>query len=789
MLVSALNRKLLREVLRLKGQVLTIALVLASGITSFIGLRGTYECLERARDAYYDRYRFAHAFASLERAPESVRLRIETLKGVASAETRISEQVTLPIEGMARPAYGRLLSLPPSGSGALNALALRTGRLPNADGDDEVAVLESFATAHGLRPGDGIPAVLNGKLRRLRVVGTVLSPEFIYAIRPGAIVDDPQRYAVLWMARSALGTAFRLENAFNDVSLRLQPGASEAEVLASLDRLLAPYGGDGAFPRRRQISDHMLTTELGQLAALGGMVPLVFLCVATFLTNMVLSRLITLQRPEVATLKAIGYSNRQVAWHYLGLVFVVLVPGSMLGALGGIALGRFVLGVYGAIFGFPELTFGLPTSLLAFALLVSSGAATFGAMLAVRGATKLPPAEAMHAAAPARYRRSVLERLGLAALAGPAAMMVWREVQRRPWRTLLSSLGIAGAVALLILGRFGLDSLDNYLEGTLRREQRQDLTVVFAHPVSPRAKGQLERMPGVLTAEGLRSVAVRARHEHRMRDSVLIGLPEKATLRQLVQRNGQLALPPADGVLISKALGLILGVGVGDRLELELREGARPTVRPVVTGLVDESIGLSLYASSEFLSSLEGDEGAISSVLLRVQPAFVPALEQSLRRSPNVIDVSDLKADTQRLRDMNADVMDMWTLVSISLAASVILGVVYNNARIALAARSRDLASLRVLGFSRSEISQVLIGGLALEVLIAIPIGLWLGRLWGELFMAGIDQEMFRWAVVVAPTTYAMATVVTVLAATASALWVRRSLDHLDLIGVLKNRE
>ncbi|HEY3254614.1 MAG TPA: FtsX-like permease family protein [Polyangiaceae bacterium] len=345
MLVSALNRKLLRELTQFKGQVLTIALVLASGITSFVGMRGTYECLEQARDAYYDRYRFAHAFASLERAPESLRLRIETLAGVASVETRISEQITLPIEGMARPAYGRMLSLSPPSSGGLNLLSVRDGRLPTIEHDDEVAVLESFAAAHGLRLGDELPAVLNGKLRRLRVVGTVLSPEFVYAIRPGAIVNDPQRYAVLWMTRSALGSAFRLEGAFNDVSLRLQPGAPEADVLAALDRLLLPYGGDGAFPRRRQISDQMLTTELGQLAALGGMVPLVFLGVAAFLINLVLGRLISLQRPEIATLKAIGYSNREIAWHYLGLVAFVLAPSGLLGALGGAALGRFVLAI------------------------------------------------------------------------------------------------------------------------------------------------------------------------------------------------------------------------------------------------------------------------------------------------------------------------------------------------------------------------------------------------------------------------------------------------------------
>jgi putative ABC transport system permease protein len=787
--ISSLNRKLLREVFKLRGQVLTIALVLASGITSFIGLRGTYVSLEQARDAYYDEQRFGHVFATLERAPDSVRRRIETLPGVALVDTRISEQVTLPLEGMARPAYARLLSLPAFGAGTLNTLSVRTGRLPQPGRDDEVAVLESFASAHGLRPGDRLPAVINGKLRRLSVVSVVLSPEYIYAIRPGAIVNDPQRYAVLWMTRTALAAAFSLEGAFNDVALRLQPEAAPAEVVARLDRVLVPYGGDGAIVRERQISNQMLTTELGQLAALGGMVPLVFMGVAAFLMNLVLSRLIALQRPEIATLKAVGYSNRELTRHYLGLVSVVLIPGGVLGIAGGWLLGGFVLRIYQGIFGFPELRFQPPLGLLLFALLISMLSAGLGALLAVRAATKLPAAEAMRPPAPARYRQSLLERLGLGALAGPSGLMVWREVQRRPVRTLLSSIGIAGAVALLILGRFGLDSLDAYLEGSLRREQCQDLTVVFAHPVSSRVIGQMARIPGVFSAEGLRSIPVRARHEHRARDSVLIGLPAAGTLRRLVARGGPVVAVPPGGVLLTKTLGEILGLKIGDRLDLELREGNRDSVHPVVVGFVDESIGLSVYAQSELLSTLARDEGVVSSVLLDLDPASEPALEARLRTSPSVIDVTDLRADVQRLRDMNSEVMGMWTLVSISLAASVILGVVYNNARIALSARSRDLASLRVLGFSRGEISKVLIGGLAIEVALAIPIGLWLGRVWGAWFMRGVDQEMFRWAVVVAPRTYAMAAFVTLLAATASALWVRRSLDHLDLIAVLKTRE
>jgi putative ABC transport system permease protein len=412
-----------------------------------------------------------------------------------------------------------------------------------------------------------------------------------------------------------------------------------------------------------------------------------------------------------------------------------------------------------------------------------------GALGAVRGAVKLPPAEAMQPPAPARYRRGILDRVGLGTLAGPSGLMVLREIQRRPLRTLLSSAGLAGAIALMILGRFGWDSILSYFEHTFQREQRQDLTVLFARPMAPRVVGQLRRMPGVVAAEGLRAAPIRVRYGHRMRDCVAMGMPHDMMLRRLVARGGQEVGVPDDGILVTKTLGEILGLRVGDRPELDVREGERRTVRPVVVGFIDESLGLQVYARAEYLAALQGDLGAVSTVLLQVDPRRVERVDAQLRRSPHIIDVSDATADMQRMLDMNLSVMNTWTAVSLALAASVIFGVVDNNARIALAARSRDLASLRVLGFTRREISSILLGGLAIEVALAIPLGLVLGHAWARQFMKSVDPEAFRWQVVIAPTTYLLAIGVVLLASAASALWVRRSLDSLDLVSVLKARE
>ena len=789
MWISALNRKLLREAWRLRGQIVTISIVLASGMICFISMRGTYASLAVSKHEYYDRYRFADVFARAERVPESVARRIEALPGVAVVETRVAEEVSLPIDGMERPAYGRLLSLPSTRPPATNALYLRRGRYPEAGKSDEIVLLDSFAEAHGLVPGHRVPVVVNGKRRSLRVVGIALSPEFVYAIRPGALVDDPKRHAVLWMERSALASAFQLDGAFNDVTLRLAPGASEQGVRVAVDRILARYGGIGSIGRKDQVSNRILSQELDQLGVLSTMIPAVFLGVTAFLVNLVLGRMIRLQRPEIATLKAIGYSNREVGGHYLGLVTVVLVPACVVGLAGGFFLGRVVLGLYGRTFRFPTLEFQLTPGLMIMAVVVSAIAALGGALGAVRAAVRLPPAEAMQPPAPARYRRSLFERLGLDVLFGPGGMMVARELTRRPFRTLLSSFGIAGAVSLLILSHFALDSLLGYFEGTFRREQRQDLAVVFARPVAPRVVGQLARLPGVVTAEGIRAVPVRIVNEHRSRASVIMGLPAEHTLRRLIARGGAEVTIPDDGVVLTKTLADVLGLRIGDRPEIEVREGDRRTVRPVVVGFVEDSIGLSIYARAGLLAELEGDLGATSSALLRVDAREVEQVEAALRRSPSIIDISDAAGDMQRLLDMNSSIMNVWTVISIALSGGIVFGVVYNNARIGLAAWARELASLRVLGFNIREISAILLASQAIEVALAVPAGLWLGRVWAEWFMSSMDPETFRWAVVVAPRTYLLSAVVTVLAAMVSALWVRRNLDTLDLVAVLKARE
>ncbi|MGB5476267.1 MAG: ABC transporter permease, partial [Thermoanaerobaculia bacterium] len=403
-----LDTKLLRDLRLLRGQSLAIALVIAAGVAMFTMYFSTFESLDHTHTAYYDRYRFADVFASLKRAPLATVSRIEALPGVARVEPRVVVQVTLDVEDMTEPAVGLLLSIPEHRRTILNDVYLVRGRYIQAGRPDEVLVIEAFALAHGLEPGDVVGAVINGRRRELEIVGVALSPEFVYTIAPGALLPDDKRFGVFWMGRRALASAFDMEGGFNDVSLVLSPGASEEPVIAGVDRILKRYGGLGAIPRRLQVSAWFVDNEMREMQTMGSVLPVVFLSVAAFLLNVVLSRIISVQRTQIAALKAIGYSNGTLALHYMKLGLAIALAGGLVGVALGAWLGRGLTSLYSEYFRFPIFQYFLSPRIVVAALAVSLGAATLGAFGAVRRAVRLPPAEAMRPEPPASFRRSWL---------------------------------------------------------------------------------------------------------------------------------------------------------------------------------------------------------------------------------------------------------------------------------------------------------------------------------------------------------------------------------------------
>jgi putative ABC transport system permease protein len=580
-----------------------------------------------------------------------------------------------------------------------------------------------------------------------------------------------------------------MEGGFNDVVLGMAPGASDQEAIAQLDRILEPYGGLGAIPRALQISNWTLQNELNQLQNFGFMLPLIFLGVAAFVLNVALTRALALQRSQIAALKALGYSNVSLGWHYMKWALLIGAAGVVLGiGLGGY-LGSAIGDLYNTFFRFPELLFSIPIEVIVGATFMTLGAASLGAFSAVRRAVRIPPAEAMRPEPPARYRRSRVETLALARQLGTAGRMVLRNVGRRPLRAAVSVVGIGFAVAVLMVGFVFVDAMDRLIVTQFSVVERQDVTVNFVEPRSDAARHALARLPGVIAVEPVRSVAARVRAGHRERYLAITGVGPGARMRRVVDAGGREVRLTPSGVVLSKMLAEVLNISAGDTIALEILEGNRPSITAQVTGLVDDVMGLSVYMEVDDLHRMMREGDVVSAALLLIDPAEETELSRTLKETPAVAGTGFKSAVLRSFRETMAANMNLTIFINLIFAGVIAFGVVYNAARVSLSERSHELASLRVLGFTRAEISLILMEELALLTLLALPVGTVFGYWLSAAIFSTVQSEVYRFPMYISRSAVALACLGVTAAAVISALLVRRRLDQLDLVAVLKVRE
>jgi putative ABC transport system permease protein len=787
--VKAIHRKMLRELKEMRSQAVAIGFVIVAGVATFVSMTSIYESLELTLANYYDEHRFADGFVSILRAPEHLARRLQEVPGVNEVQTRVVAAVNLEVGGFDQPVTGVVVSLPAGRQPTLNQVYLREGRLPEGGREDEVLLNEVFAEAHGLQPGDELTAIIRGSRRTLAVVGIALSPEYLMQVQPGTIFPDPERHGVLWMEREALAAAYDMQGAFNDASFTLAPGAAVEEVIHRMDAFLDPYGGRGAYPRADQVSHNMIQEEFNQLRGMATLLPIIFLGVAAFLLNIVITRLIILQRQMIAILKAFGYRNRDVVLHYLSFVLVIATAGTGVGMLLGVWLGHLLGDLYLEFYRFPAIDYVLSLRVALTAVLLTLGAAAAGVLMAVRRAVRLQPAEAMRPAQPTAFRRTLLERLGLQRFFDQPTRIILRNLERQPLKSMATVLGISLASALMIMGSFSQDSLDYIADVQFGLAQREHFAVSFTDPASMSALHDLRTLPGVLHAEPYRTVPVRLRHGHRSYQTGIEGIPRGAYLRRVLDADLNPITVPDEGIVLATGLAEVLEAGVGDRVTVEVQEGRRRTVELVVTGVAEQFIGVGAYMELGAANRLAGGGEAISGGYLLVDEAREGELMAALRERPRVAGISSTDQMLEAFYEDMVGALIVFTIILSLFAAIIAFGVIYNGARISLSERDRELASLRVLGFTRGEISYIMLGEIAVLVVAAIPLGLLLGWAGSYLTVSAIQTELLRLPVVLQRDTFALAAIIVLASGLVSALLIRRRLLRLDLIAVLKTRE
>ncbi len=787
--MDAIRIKMFRELWQLRWQNLAITSVLAAGVAVVIMSLSTLQSLEASRSRFYDQSQFGHVFIHLKRAPRTLLPRVREILGVQSVEARVVMQVTLSLPGMPEPATGRIVSLPERGEPNVNKPYLRAGRMLEPNRPGEVLLSEGFAEAHQFHPGDSLTAIINGKRRTLRIAGIVLSAEYVYSVRPGELLPDDKRYGVLWMGYEELSSACDLHDAFNDLSLTLSHGSNEAAVLNQLDSLMASYGGANAYGRELQPSHRFLENELIQLRTMAIVPPAIFLSVTMFLMQVVMSRQIAIQREQIAMMRAFGYRPGELMVHYLSFAIIVGICGVSLGTLIGALLGSDLTSLYTRFFRFPVMAYRLDWRLVLVTSSVALCAVTAGVWNAVWKAASLPPAQAMQPEAPPRYRQSLVERIGLQPLLPQTLRMILRHLERWPVRSALSTIGIALSVGILVMGNFVQDTVEHVLDFQFYSVHRHDLMVTFVEPTTRDALYELQRMPGVRIVEPFRAVPVCLIHQQNKRRMELLGLPASQQLFRVIDPNrGLIELPPG-GLVLSRRLADLLGCRRGDQVHVEVLEGLRTTADLPIMAVIDDYLDLSAYMELDSLHRLVREQDAVSGATLSIDEATVGKLYHQLQQTPRVAGVSIKRADIESYQKTMAENLLRMKLLNVIFAAIVSVGVVYNCARILLAERCRELATLRVLGFARSETSRILLGELAILVVAAIPVGLVMGYGLSWLLSSALNTELHRFPLVIRGRTYAIAVIVVVFASLLSAQIVRRRMDGFNLVEVLKARD
>ncbi len=787
--MRVLDLKLLRDLGTIKGQVISIALVMACGLAVMIMARGLVISLESSRDRYYQDHRFADVFVSLKRAPKALRSRLAEIPGVSAVETRVRGLMKLDIPGVVDPVIGEIFSLPEDRPQQLNLLHLRKGRMPKPGSRDEVVVGEAFSNAHGFQPGNSVDAIIRGSRQRLKIVGIVLSPEFVYELRPGHAIPDHYRFGVFWMNERPLAVALDLDGSFNQALVRMAPGEDTRSVMAMLDTMLKPYGGQIAYDREEHPSAKQLNDRIDLLRGVALMFPAVFLSIATFMTSAAMARLIRLQREQIAQLKALGYSSATIGMHYMKFALVIVCIGCLIGGVLGLWLGEMETEVYRRFFQFPELVFHPDWNTMLIGACCAVLVCAAGVSGAVWQAVRLPPAEAMRPEPPPAFRRSLLEKLKLHQWISSSLLMAVRNLERKPWQAMFTMLGLALATAIPIIPSTVRSGVAYVMDFQWSRVQHHDVTLRMVEPSSFGAWTAMDRLPGVMASEPFRTVPARLVHGHTQRRIPVTGVLPDTRLERLLDAEGNEVLLPVEGVLLSAKLAEVLGLKSGDSVRIEVQEGKRPILETVVAGTITDYAGIAAYMNIHSLRKLMQEGEVVNGAHLQVDPLYWQEFLQAVKEAPQVATLSVTENVRASFEETTAEMIDTIQVIYLSFAVIVSFGVVYNSARIALSERNRDLATLRVVGFQPREVAAVLIGELVILTLLALPIGLYLGGKLAALIVGAVDTETVRLPLILTNHSYALSVLVILVSSSLSFALVSKRIHQLDMLGVLSARD
>jgi putative ABC transport system permease protein len=786
--MSVLNRKLFRDLWRLKWQMAAIALLVGCGVTVGVMAFSVQKALITAQRDYYRDTRFADVFATATRAPLSLVDDLTRIPGVVAVDARAIKAGLMEVPGLLRPATARLIALPDDDRRALNRIVVIEGRLPDPNRADEAVALKTFLDAAHVVLGERLSMVIGGHRLTFTIVGAALSPEYVYVPSNGPMPDDAHS-GVFWAPRAAVERPAGLGGAFSAVSLALAPGTSTVGTIAAVDQLLARYGGSPAYARADQISHKFQQDRIDRMSVMATIIPPVFLIVAAALVHLVLARLVEGEREQVGLIKAFGYDDFAASSLYLKMAAVVGIIGAAAGGLVGGWLAHTLVYVLAKYMRFPHLTAQFSWSAFWVSLAFSVATAVGGSVLAVRRAVRLSPAVAMQPPAPAVFHTGVVERLRIARRFDQPTRMIIRHIERFPLRAISTAGGLGISLSLLISAQFMFGSFDESIDQAYYRARRWTDVIAFAESRDIHALAEATRLPAVVKSEPFRNVAAHLRANARSERVVVVGLEGDAQLERTLTASGKPIAFKGRGLTISEALAGKLHIQAGDVAELEITQGRYPRTVVPIGAVARDYAGVTVHMSRVELNRLMGDGDLVSGANLIVTSDRRFEFYRALARFPQIVTAGSRDDTVAMFRSAVAASMTIEMTFFLGIAGAIAFGIAYNITRVSLTERARDLATLRVLGFNAIDCAYILGGELVLLALIATPIGVAGGYGLAHALAAAFTRQDLYLPVVITPASLGFAVTVYLSAVGLALVLVAQRIWNFDLVAVLKTRD
>jgi putative ABC transport system permease protein len=733
--METLDRKLFRDICQSWHMLLAVSAIIAVGIGCFVGMLSAARNLEYARSTYYSSCRLADIWIDLKKAPTEEVKRLAMIPGISEIRERIQFQVFLDLAGTEKPIGTMVLSLPDEQEPVINNIIIRTGTYFTHDRANEVIISEKFAKARNIVPGDRIPAILNNQRKELIVVGTAISAEFVYMVSPGSMIDDPGSYGLMYIKRSFAEDTFGFNGACNSVVGLLAPEArQEAErIVKTLSDRLEPYGVFAALSRAEQFSPMILDGELKELNNMAFIFPSFFLVVATLLLNVLMIRLAEQQRTVIGTLKAIGYENRALIFHFLKFAVTVGLAGGILGCLFGYWLAGVNTRMYVQYFTFPQLTNMFYPTLLLAGLSVSIFFSILGTLKGIRHIMRLDPAEAMRPASPPMGGAVFLEKIHwFWQKLDVQWQMILRGLLRNKGRTAVAVISAVMGSSIVVLTFGFVDSLDEMVRQQFDTVLRSDYHLTFQDEKSFSTFDEIRRLPGIIHAEPVVIVPCTFQVRNHFKRSAIMGIIPNGELTTPTNAKGESIPLPSTGLLMTDRLMEQLKVSAGDSVDVRPVKGERRTLTlPVVQG-ISSMVGMAVYADYDWLNHVLGKEPVISEV--RVLAAHGPTEKREfmnrVRNMPGLEILTDLGEQKEALNRQLNGMMRYSAFIMILFAAVIFFGAILNGTLIAISERRVEMATFRAMGYFESEVARLFLRENMLTnvigTLIGLPVGHWM---------------------------------------------------------------